>query len=36
LAAAAAAVAVGKAGTATVTPAELAALLSVPPRRQAA
>jgi rfaE bifunctional protein kinase chain/domain len=36
LAAAAAAVAVGKAGTATVTPAELAAVLAVPPRRQAA
>jgi len=36
LAAAAAAVAVGKAGTATVTPAELAALLAVPSRRQAA
>jgi D-beta-D-heptose 7-phosphate kinase/D-beta-D-heptose 1-phosphate adenosyltransferase len=36
LAAAAAAVAVGKAGTATVSPAELAALLTTPPRRQAA
>jgi D-beta-D-heptose 7-phosphate kinase/D-beta-D-heptose 1-phosphate adenosyltransferase len=36
LAAAAAAVAVGKAGTATVTPAELAAALAVPARRLAA
>jgi D-beta-D-heptose 7-phosphate kinase/D-beta-D-heptose 1-phosphate adenosyltransferase len=36
LAAVAAAVAVGKAGTATVTPAELATALTVPARRQAA